>query len=50
MGSLELPGMVAALLAGLDSSNIRDSGRQKRWIKVKNRKHPAMGRVLDSHR
>ena len=25
-------------------------GRQKFWIKVKNRKHPAMGRVLDSFR
>ena len=25
-------------------------GRQKHWIKVKNRKHPAMDRVLDSFR
>jgi ATP-dependent DNA ligase len=25
-------------------------GRQKHWIKVKNRKHPAMDRVLDSLR
>ena len=25
-------------------------GRQKHWIKVKNRKHPAMDRVLESFR
>jgi hypothetical protein len=25
-------------------------GRQKHWIKVKNREHPAMERVLDSFR
>jgi bifunctional non-homologous end joining protein LigD len=25
-------------------------GRQKHWIKVKNRKHPAMARVLESFR
>jgi hypothetical protein len=25
-------------------------GRQKHWIKVKNRQHPAMVRVLDSYR
>jgi hypothetical protein len=25
-------------------------GRSKHWIKVKNRKHPAMERVLDSFR
>ena len=25
-------------------------GHQKFWVKVKNRKHPAMSRVLDAHR
>jgi ATP-dependent DNA ligase len=24
------------------------AGRSKHWIKIKNRKHPAMGRVMDA--
>ena len=46
----------AACRMGLEGlvSNHRDrpyrAGRQKHWIKVKNRKHPAMDRVLDSLR
>jgi bifunctional non-homologous end joining protein LigD len=26
------------------------AGRSKRWIKIKNRKHPAMERVMDAWR
>jgi ATP-dependent DNA ligase len=46
----------AACRTGLEGmvSKHRDrpyrGGRQKHWIKVKNRKHPAMDRVLDSFR
>ena len=46
----------AACRMGLDGmvSKHRDrpyrGGRQKHWIKVKNRKHPAMDRVLESFR
>jgi bifunctional non-homologous end joining protein LigD len=45
---------LAACLTGLEGlvSKCRDrpyqGGRSKHWLKVKNRKHPAMSRVMDA--
>jgi bifunctional non-homologous end joining protein LigD len=42
----------AACRMGLEGSKHLDrpyrGGRQKHWVKVKNRKHPAMERVIES--